>query len=731
MSHPSSSSAEATGASTPPWLVAFESLATEDASGKQHELHRALFDLGADALLLIDSATCGIIDANRRAAAMYGSSQDELRQLRVTELSAEPELTRRALADHVDTVPLRWHRKRDGLLFPVESTVNHFAMLGREVCLAAIRDITDRHAAEEEARRNAERSQCLLQILERRATNVQDLLEHALNQALALTSSRFGYIYHYDEDRQEFILNCWSKEVMDACRVTNPQTRYKLANTGIWGEAVRQRRPIIVNDFQAAHALKRGYPAGHAHLDNFLTVPIAIDAKIVAVVGVANKPADYLDADVLQLRLLMEAVWKIVERLRAEEAAQCSEARFQQLIQRAPLPLALLNRAGEVLHVNDRFTSTYGYMLTDVPTLDRWWQAAFPDPEHRRRAMARWELAVREASQTGTDIAAEDYRITCHEGETRVAAVSGITMDDLVLVVLMDRTPQLRAEAEKLAMETQLRLAQRLESVGRLAGGVAHEINTPAQFVADNFEFLHKSVLSLLHLCDDLRKPCDPGAGAGEFAANLARLVAGIDFDFLLDEIPHALEESRDGLQRITRIVGSLKEFSNPCGAEKRPVDLRRALETAITVSRHEWKYVAEVTTDFAEDLPPVPCILDEVNQAVLGLIVNAAHAIEDALRGRAGERGRITVRTRHEPGWAVIEVEDTGIGMPPEARHQVFEPYSASRIMGQRPGHGLAIVHTVVVKKHGGRVEIATEPGLGTTLRIALPLATEAVRKA
>lgn len=181
-------------------------------------------------------------------------------------------------------------------------------------------DITARRQMEETLHRNAERLRSLVGILQYQAPNEQALLDFALQEATTLTGSQFGYIYLYDEDAQQFVLNSWSKEVMAACTIQDPQTCYELDKTGIWGEAVRQRQPLILNDFAAAHPLKQGYPEGHAPLHKYMTLPVFSAERIVAVVGVANKADDYDETDLLQLTLLMDAVWKVVERNRTQEA---------------------------------------------------------------------------------------------------------------------------------------------------------------------------------------------------------------------------------------------------------------------------------------------------------------------------------------------------------------------------------------------------------------------------
>jgi len=186
------------------------------------------------------------------------------------------------------------------------------------------------------------------------------------------------------------------------------------------------------------------------------------------------------------------------------------------------------------------------------------------------------------------------------------------------------------------------------------------------------------------------------------------------------------LEQSLEGLGRIGRIVGSLKEFSHPGGTEKSLAHLNHAIETAVAVSRHEWKYVADVVTELDPGLPGVPCVLDEVNQAILNLIVNAAHAVGEANGRLDRARGRIVVRTRQEPGWVVVEVEDNGTGIPPGSGTGSSSRSSRPRESAKAPARGSPSSATSSPNVHGGRLDFTTEMGRGTTFRLALPLAPE-----
>ncbi len=199
--------------------------------------------------------------------------------------------------------------------------------------LITIFDISDRRRAEEEIKRDEARLESLLKISQFPSHSIRELLDLALSEALELTESEFGYIYHYDESKKEFTLNTWSKGVMEACTIPDQPTVYRLESTGIWGEAVRQAKPIIVNDFHAPNPLKKGYPEGHAPLHRFMTIPVIVEGHIVGVTGVSNKNTDYDDSDVRQLTLLTTFAWKVIDRKRYEDALRASDQLYRSLFE--------------------------------------------------------------------------------------------------------------------------------------------------------------------------------------------------------------------------------------------------------------------------------------------------------------------------------------------------------------------------------------------------------------
>ena len=284
---------------------------------------------------------------------------------------------------------------------------------------------------------------------------------------------------------------------------------------------------------------------------------------------------------------------------------------------------------------------------------------------------------------------------------------------------------------ERRELETQLRQAHKLEGIGQLAAGIAHEINTPTQFVTDNLTFLRDSWSAVHTLLEMYRRAIrDAAATLGaEVTARLQEAERNLDLGFIVAEVPRAIDQSLDGARRVAKIVRAMKEFSHPDSAEKMDTDLNRAIESTITVARNEWKYVAEIATELDEALPMVLCFGGDINQVILNLLVNAAHAIKE--QAKVGQKGLITVSTRSRGEFAEISVTDSGTGIPDAIRSRIFDPFFTTKEVGKGTGQGLALAYTVIVKKHGGKIWFETEMGRGTTFFIHLPIrAGEHARK-
>lgn len=282
---------------------------------------------------------------------------------------------------------------------------------------------------------------------------------------------------------------------------------------------------------------------------------------------------------------------------------------------------------------------------------------------------------------------------------------------------------------EKRILEIQLAQAQKLESIGQLAAGIAHEINTPIQYVGNNVRFLQGAFTDLVgaaklygQLLADIREK----VASHPLMTEIDEHVESVDLPYLEEEIPLAIDQTLDGVERVSRIVLSMKEFSHPGTDTKTPIDINKALENTITVARNEWKYVADLETDLDPELPPVPCIPGEMNQVFLNILLNAAQAIGEKAGGEGDDKGRIRITTRSLDDQVEIRISDTGPGVPRPIQNRLFDPFFTTKEPGKGTGQGLAISHNVVVRKHNGTIQLETEEGKGTTFTIRLPLTME-----
>jgi len=336
-----------------------------------------------------------------------------------------------------------------------------------------------------------------------------------------------------------------------------------------------------------------------------------------------------------------------------------------------------------------------------------------------------------------------EHRIICRDQTERFVHQRGgaIVASDGTAIKLIgttqDVTEKKRAEETRQAMEVQMRHAQKMESIGQLAAGIAHEINTPTQYIGDNTRFLKDAFKDLINVLESHQRLLPAARQHQITEALLGKAEAQLqqaDMDYLTQEIPNAIQQSLEGVDRVTKIVRAMKDFSHPGSDEKTPLDLNHAIDSTLTVCHNEWRYVAEVVTEFDPSLPLVPCLPGEINQTILNLIVNAAHAIGDVVGDGSKGKGSIRVTTRRDGPWVEIRIRDSGTGIPEKARAKVFDPFFTTKGLGKGTGQGLAIAHAVVVEKHGGTITFETETGMGTTFTIRLPLTaspTAGVKKA
>ena len=421
-------------------------------------------------------------------------------------------------------------------------------------------------------------------------------------------------------------------------------------------------------------------------------VPVTTGHPTVRLVGISH--------DVTELK-------QMVEELR------CREESFRLLFSAIPHAVWVCDMETlEVLEANDAASRTYGYGGQEFRTM------RLPDL-YRTEDRQRLKDALARLNSEGLPRGSQKH--LRRDGLVLEVEMAAHTLHfrgrHAILIVAQD-------VSERKRLEWELQQAQRLEAVGQLAAGIAHEINTPIQYVSDNLHFLRDSfqdrqkvLVKQEHLIE--------GARAGELPGELLEELTAVrdetDFAYLCEEIPRALDQSLDGIERVATIVRAMKAFAHPGKKEKAAADLNQALLDALIVARNELKYVAEVVTDFGE-LPPVICNLADLNQVFLNLLVNAAHAVGDVMK-QTGEKGEILVRTRQAECEVLISISDTGCGIPEQIRPRIFEPFFTTKDVGKGSGYGLAIARSIVVDRHGGRISFEPNVPRGTTFVVAIPV--------
>jgi signal transduction histidine kinase len=423
------------------------------------------------------------------------------------------------------------------------------------------------------------------------------------------------------------------------------------------------------------------------------------------------------------LLLLGAAFGLLLLRTRSEERrARRSEWEFRELVENIPCAV-YRRRVGEgwpMEFVSDRVLDITGHPATAFVDGRRPYSGLLL--EHDRRQV---EEQVAGLERSGGTLVTR-YPIAHADGGVRWVMDEGHLVRDadgrVVRVdgTLSDITALVGLECERERIEQELRLTQRLDSIGQLAAGIAHEINTPVQFVGDSITFVGDAWNDADALIAQLEALALRDA-TDERRALVGQAAEAADLDYLRERVPVALQRVHDGLRRVGAIVGAMRQFGRPPQAEHAPADLNEALRSTFIVAQNEYKYAARLDAELGE-LPPVVCNVGELNQVFLNLIVNAAHAIA-AAGADGGEQGTISVRSRREDDQVVVTVGDTGGGIPDEIRDRIFDPFFTTKGVGKGTGQGLAISRSIVVDQHGGSLAVDSTAGRGTTFTIRLPL--------
>jgi PAS domain S-box-containing protein len=532
-------------------------------------------------------------------------------------------------------------------------------------------------------------------------TNLDRLRASVIQVLTAMTGATLVQVLLWSEESRGWLLPVAAGDATTEGDPLIPLV--EAGNRGLVAQSVlryadRIREPLRLDDAtRDDRFIKDPYFSGMDQC-SLLVVPVIVRGSPRAMVVLENRlRRGAFSAD------RVDAVMLIVSQLAVSLDNALAE-RFRSLVQRSADLTLVCDRHSIVAHA-----STAAIDLVGVEGVNLTGRAA-AELVHADDRPSFLQSLARVAP---TEPVAQQLRLTHVQGAERwvECTFTDLSGDPAVGGVML----RLHDITERRQLEAELRRAQKLESVGQLSAGIAHEINTPIQFIGDNIRFVQGAFTELLA---DARAKDAPPPGTSPRLG----VATTPDDEYLLAEIPQALAEALEGTQRVATIVRAMKAFGHPGADHKTDVDLNEAVRNTLIVAGSEIRGVADVAAELA-DLPPVFCHQGDINQVLLNVIVNAAHAMGERI-AQGGDRGTLTIRTRCEPDCTVIEVQDTGVGVPPEIRERVFDMFFTTKPVGHGTGQGLALAHSLVHDRHGGTITFDSTPGIGTTFTIRLPKA-------
>ncbi len=682
----------------------------EEALQESEERFRSFAASAQDAIVLLDSE--GAISYwNDAAERIFGYSSQEILGKKADEvlvpeqyreafregfLHFRPDGEATATGNRLELIALR----KNGSEFPVEISVSALQLRKKRAILGSLRDISERKQAEAALVRYAqdlEASQAAqIRHAEELARSVEELA-HERDLLRTLMDNIPDAI-------------CFKDAGGRYTRVNSAQARLMGLKSSAEAVGKRDLDFFSPEDAQRYHEAERKVlETGEPLIGNLEMRPDA--GGIVRWVSNTEVPVKDAQGKVTGI---VGVARDVTEWRSAAEALRQSEERYRELIENASDIVYTSDLEGYLTSLNRVGRQLLGYSPKQVAELDIW---QLVDSKHwDQLKTGRQRLLAGEADvHMEVEVKAQDGRRVMLDVKPRLVFEDGKAVG--VQGIGRDITGRDVAELE-------LRHAQKLESVGRLASGIAHEINTPIQFVGDNTRFVQDSFDSLSALLgkyQELRDAAASEAALAETLASVRQVEEETDCAYLLEEIPKALSQTLEGVTRVATIVRAMKEFAHPESKEMAAADLNKALQSTLTVARNELKYVADVDVELGE-IPPVVCNVGDLNQVFLNLLVNAAHAIADVVKG-SGDKGKIRVHTATEGDTVLIAISDTGSGIPEAIRTRVFDPFFTTKEVGRGTGQGLAIARSVVVERHRGTLTFDSEVGKGTTFYIRLPI--------
>lgn len=690
----------------------FSRYRAEKALRESEAQFRGYFDLDLVGMYRM-SASGRWLEMNDRFCEMVKYSREELNRkswidlTHPDDLTAEYELFEAMCAGEID-VSTRDKRYvcKDGSVVHVQLSTRVLRQPDGRIdrLVSIVQDITERKQAVAALRLDEARLEALVALNQMGESSVEEIVNFIVSSAISLTRSKIGYLAFVNEGQGTLVKHGWARGVFKECKMEKKSAGYAIDKAGLWAEAVRHKKPIVINDYVRPQLVKKGIPKGHTPIDRFMGVPLLEHGEVVAVIGVGNKADKYVDADIRQLNLLGQGLVRLLASKRAEQGLLESQQRYKQLYRQfqglldgIPDAIVLLSSDMKIVWGNQAAARE---IKLDVKNLagkrchDLWFgrKEACPDCVTKRCFHSGKVEEGTHPLNDGRIMGLKAFPLKNSSGEVENVIKMAVDISEKI---------KLRDEAERSA---------RLASLGELAAGVAHEINNPNGVLMLNSNFLADFFTETLpHLPHFLQE-------------RGIESLAGLDAYEMNTEIPQIIADMQNSSKRISHIVKDLKQFvrseKNP---DFGPIDLNEVVEIAVRLTGSTLKKAASGYYLYSSPgLPRVMGIFQQLEQVIINLILNACQAFGD-------KKGGIFVETYFDDihQHSVVEVRDEGVGIDPKVLPHITEPFFTTKRQDGGTGLGLS-VSARIVREHHGKLEFFSLPGQGTTVRLALPVVDE-----
>jgi len=458
---------------------------------------------------------------------------------------------------------------------------------------------------------------------------------------------------------------------------------------------------------------------------SLILVPMVYGSRLKGFMGYERLQTEnkWNEEDLDQLPTIADIIINAVERKRAEEALQSEKEELSVTLRSITDGVITTDLEDKINLVNNA--------AEDIIGVEQKWllgKSVFSVLEFHKDKPAPEEKENAHSNYTGNspEEHINDY-LTLLSRSGRKLTIS------INSNVLLDQKGKVRGfvyiirdMTERLKIEKQLSLSQKMESIGRLAAGIAHEINTPMQYISDNTNFLKDAFQSFTTLLTSINESVKDSAAFKDFVEiikAIRKIQEDFDIPYFISEIPSAIEQTQVGIERVSKIISAMKDFAHPEQREKTYSDLNHGIQVTAAISKNEWKYVADLEMKLDPALPAISCIPDEINQVILNLIINAVHAIQLVVEKDSGAKGKIIIETKPNTNSVELRISDTGTGIKQENLSKIFDPFFTTKEVGKGTGQGLSIAHDIIVNNHKGSISVESVYGKGATFIIQLPI--------